>query len=138
MTVKNKGGRPPHEPTPKDRKFVKLLAGYGIEQAKIAEALGITAPTLRRAYKAELRQAKAAIEGYLVGRLHRLARDKTGSTAFRAVEFLLTMRFGWSRYAPPPAPKPAKGEGKTGKKDQEREAAAQPPNRETPWCNLLN
>ena len=112
---KNKGGRPAFKPADKDREVVKLMAGHNIAQEKIATALNITDKTLRKHFKRELATAAAQVEAQLVSNLFALAKGKDG-TAFRANEFLLNCRFGWSRYAAPPREQAV--EPKLGKKEQ--------------------
>lgn|GEM_PF-6241746 len=47
-------GRPRHLPTSESRALVERLRGAGVEQAEIAEALGVSLPTLRLNYPIEL------------------------------------------------------------------------------------
>ena len=56
-----------------------------------------------------------------------------GSQALRAANMLLTMRFGWSQYAPPPVPR----EPDLGKKEQ-LQRAAETFHEETGWGGLVN
>lgn len=49
-----KVGRPPHEPTDKDRRMVQSLCAYGIPEEDIAKVIGITGKTLRKHYRHEL------------------------------------------------------------------------------------
>lgn len=128
---KNKGGRPTFEANAKDREAVKLMAGHNIGQDKIALALGITEKTLRKHFKKELATAASQVEAQLVSNLFALAKGKDG-TAFRANEFLLNCRFGWSRYAPAPIAR----EPELGKKEQ-MERAAQTGHEETGWAELI-
>ena len=128
---KSKGGRPAFEASAKDREAVKLMAGHNIGQDKIALALGITEKTLRKHFKKELSIAAAQVEAQLVSNLFALAKGKDG-TAFRANEFLLNCRFGWSRYAPAPISK----EPALGKKEQQQ-IAAQSGHEETGWADLI-
>jgi hypothetical protein len=127
---KNKGGRPTFKPEAKDREIVKVMAGHNIAQEKIATALNITEKTLRKHFKKELATAAAQVEAQLVANLFALAKGKDG-TAFRANEFLLNCRFGWSRYAPPPA---QPREPELGKKEQ-LNRAAQTGHEDTGWGN---
>ena len=128
---KIKGGRPAYVPEAKDREAVKLMAGHNIGQDKIALALGITEKTLRKHFKKELATAASQVEAQLVSNLFALAKGKDG-TAFRANEFLLNCRFGWSRYAPSSASR----EPELGKKEQ-MERAAQSGHEETGWADLI-
>jgi len=61
-----KRGRPPHLATEKNRNKVMLLLAMGWSNARIANALGITQPTLRKNYFQQLRQrdlARDRLEG---------------------------------------------------------------------------
>jgi DNA-binding CsgD family transcriptional regulator len=95
------GGRPPHHPSPTDRRVVELMAAKGIPQAQICAVLDISQKTLRKHYGAELRRGASKLEAALIMHLHRIACGRDG-TALRAVKFILKARFGWSEYAPPP------------------------------------
>jgi hypothetical protein len=51
---RDRGGRPPHQPTDADRAKVKALSAYGIPQEQIARAFDIDSKTLRLHYRNEL------------------------------------------------------------------------------------
>lgn len=53
------GGRPAHEPTAESREMVEILAGSKVKAWEIADALGISEPTLREHYAQELRFGRA-------------------------------------------------------------------------------
>lgn len=55
-----KRGRPPHLATEKNRNKVMLLLAMGWSNARIASAIGITQPTLRKNYFQQLRQRELA------------------------------------------------------------------------------
>ena len=67
------GGRPPLEPTDKDRKQVEALSGFGLplEQIAILTCGGIDADTLRKHFATELISGKAK------------ANSKVGQTLFQ-------------------------------------------------------
>ena len=132
MKPKNKGGRPKFEPTPEQRKIVKMMTGFAIDQEKICSALDISGPTLRKHFKKEIKIGSAQLEAQLAGNMYRLAGGSDG-TAFRANEFILNCRFGWSRYAPPPPPPKAP---ELGKKER-LQMAAETGHEETGWGELL-
>lgn len=52
---RGKPGRRPHQPDERNRAIVRALRAGGMSQIKIAAAIGISEPTLRRAYAQELR-----------------------------------------------------------------------------------
>lgn len=132
MPTKMKAGRPTYVATEKDRNIVRMLTGFGIDQVKICEALDISGPTLRKHFKKEIRIGAAQVETQLIGNMLRLADGKDG-TAYRANEFLLNCRFGWSRYAPPQVPKdPVQG------KKEQRLNAAETGHEQTGWGDLIH
>lgn len=55
-----KRGRPPHIATEKNRNKVMLLLAMGWSNSRIANALGITQPTLRKNYFQQLRSREVA------------------------------------------------------------------------------
>jgi hypothetical protein len=75
---KAKGGRPQHEPTPKDRQIVELLSGVGVPQKEICGLIGISLPTLHRCYRRELDQGAAKVQLRMIHHLFRLAEGKGG------------------------------------------------------------
>ncbi len=58
MSIKKGRGRPPFEPTDKDRRLIKEMASCGTPQAGIARTIGITVNTLRKHFKDELSRAE--------------------------------------------------------------------------------
>lgn len=127
----NKGGRPPHQPSEKDRQMVEVLAGFAVPTTKIADVLDITQPTLLKHYETELRTGAAKVEATLVGNLLRLAKGSDG-TALKAITFALNCRFGWSAYVPRP-----ETEKPLGKKEM-AEADARSAHEESDWGRLIN
>lgn len=65
-------GRPPHVPTPDKRTKVLLCLAQGWPNGRIARALGITEPTLRKHYFRELKVRDEARDRLEATRLHRL------------------------------------------------------------------
>ncbi|MFT4162486.1 hypothetical protein [Shinella sp.] len=55
-----KAGRPPHEVTEKTRNRVKMLIAMGWANPRIANALSISLPTLRKNYFPELKRRETA------------------------------------------------------------------------------
>ena len=67
-----KRGRPPHMPTAEKRKIVMMLLAFEWSQERIAAALSITPPTLRKNYFRELKfreEARARVEAKLLDAL---------------------------------------------------------------------
>lgn len=52
-------GRPPYEPTEKDRNKVKLLLALGWVNGRIANAIGVSPATLKRYFRADMKQRDA-------------------------------------------------------------------------------
>lgn len=121
-----KRGRPPHLPTQKNRNKVMLLQALDWSAERIAKALGITTPTLRKHYFRELRaraEARQRVEGALLARLWEKvdAGDVGAMKAFRQVLDRHDLVNGHAAFAgteiPRPLPAPAKPE-RLGKKEQ--------------------
>lgn len=91
---KNKGGRPPHEPTEKTRQQVKTLAGYGIPQDGIAKLIGISEPTLQKHYREELDVGMVEANSLVVQSLFKKATG-TGPASVTAAIFWLKCRARW-------------------------------------------
>lgn len=127
----NKGGRPPHQPTPRDRQTVEVLAGFAIPIDSICKVVGVDKKTLLKHYAAEIDAGAAKVEAQLAGNLLRLANGTDG-TALKAIMFALNCRFGWSAYAPRP-----QAEEPLGKKAQ-AEVAAQTAHETSDWGNLVH
>ena len=75
--------RPPHEPTKVDRDTVSVMAAGGIAQADIARARGISEPTLRKHYRAELSAGMTALNTMVI--LAHIERIKAGD--FQAIKW---------------------------------------------------
>lgn len=58
MSGSDKGGRPPHVPTPQQRFQAEILASTGWTQDQIAKFMGIGEKTLQKHYKDELKSGK--------------------------------------------------------------------------------
>lgn len=132
MVAKKANGRPPYEPTDKDRKMVEVLSGFGIPAEKIAHVVGVSLPTLHKHFPFELERGAATVEAKLAGNLLRLSNGSDG-TALKATIFALQTRFGWSAYAPPPMEKSEP----IGKKAA-AQIEAQTAHETTSWGDLLN
>ncbi|MDX1219057.1 AraC family transcriptional regulator [Sinorhizobium medicae] len=56
---KGKRGRPPYEPTARDRNKIKLLLALGWSIERMANGLGVSPATVKRYFRAELKQRDA-------------------------------------------------------------------------------
>lgn len=88
-------GTPAHEPTEKSRKQVETMAGYGIPSDDIAAAIGVSAPTLRKYYRAELDVGHVKANTAVVQSLYKKALGD-GPAAVTAAIFWLKCRCKWS------------------------------------------
>ena len=127
------GGRPPHNPTERDRLQVRTLAAVGVTVADVAKVMGLSIPTLRKHYASELSAGSIEANAKVAQSLFKQATDpKKPSTV--ACIFWLKSRAGWrDRDTVPASPEE---EPHLGKKDQAnvdaRSAAAG-----TEWADLL-
>lgn len=71
--------RPAHKPTAATRRQVAAAAGGGMRQEDIANGIGITVPTLRKHYSAELSAGAARERMAVLAKV--LAQAKKGSTS---------------------------------------------------------
>jgi hypothetical protein len=131
-------GRPQHIATSENRNKVLLLLALGWNNERIARALYITKPTLRKFYKAELRrreEQRDRMDAALAMRLWRLVEDGSVPAMKEFRELVRRndlMTYGQSER---PQPAPAKPQSK-GKKEQALEDA-QRPDTGTPLGELM-
>jgi len=121
-------GRPEHKPTAATRRQVAAAAGGGMRQEDIANAIGISVPTLRKHYEAELSAGAARERMAVLQKV--LAQAKKGSTS--AARLYLQQQ---PEFVPAPIEEPKKAP-KKGKKElaQEQAGTAQ---QGTGWDGLL-
>jgi hypothetical protein len=94
ITIKNKGGRPPHEPTAQTRLMVEMMSAFGIPQDDIARVIGITSRTLRFHYFQEIDLGLLKANAKVAMNLFQIAcRDNR--EGLDAAKFWLRMRAGW-------------------------------------------
>lgn len=85
-----------HKPTHETRGLVRALTGFGIEQCHIADKLGISEPTLRKHYRAEIDAGTPDLIASVAGKLYKKAMDdKGGMPAVTAAIFILKARGKW-------------------------------------------
>ena len=122
----NKAGRPPYEPTEKDKAQVKMLAAMGVPDYDIAKVMQLSGPTLRKYFFHELESGHIEANAQVAQSLYKMATDKEKPNVSAAI-FCLKTRARWSE---------AKEED-LGKKEIAR-IAAQSAGKDTAWENLLN
>lgn len=88
---KNKGGRPPYEPTDQIRAVVSVMYAGGINKESIADAIGITTETMNKYYHAELASSKCKLDAEVIAAL--IKKIRAGDTA--SILFYLKTRCGW-------------------------------------------
>lgn len=71
-----------HKPTPKKRKDVETLAGYGLPQEQIADFIGLSIPTLRKYYPTQLKKGKAIAAALAGQKLFDLIRSGDKAAIF--------------------------------------------------------
>jgi hypothetical protein len=89
--AKRPAHRPAHEPTKVDRDTVKVMVAGGIIQADIARSKGISLPTLRKHYRAELDNGKTELDTMVV--VEHVKLIKKGD--FAAIKWWQQSRMGW-------------------------------------------
>lgn len=86
-----------HEPTDVTRGKVQALSQFGIPQDLIAESIGISAPTLRKHYRAEINAGKLTTARAVANNLYQYASGAkgTGSQQVTAGMFWARTQMGW-------------------------------------------
>lgn len=125
----NLGGRPPFEPSTKQRRDVAIAAAGGMTQEAIASALGISPPTLRKHFAVELGAVASKRRLEVLTKMFRTAMkgNVSAQKAFLAAGDA-------SNAAPPPAP--AEKHEKPGKKET-AQADAKTAADGTGWGSIL-
>lgn len=91
MVAKRKKGRPPYEPSERDRKLVGLAAALGGTHEQIAKTIGVSKPTLYRHYRNELENGLYNANLAIATRLFKKAMDGDTTSCI----FWLKCRGGW-------------------------------------------
>lgn len=111
-----RSGRPEHVPTDETREKVEILVAGRMPAWQIAQALGVSEPTLRQHYEAELDGGRARRTAEMMAALYR--QGLGGNTS--AAKAWLQMH---SQLEDPPPPEPDEPEVRRGKKEAALEAA---------------
>ena len=130
-------GRPEHVPTEKNRNKVSMLVALGWSNARIAAALFVTQPTLRKHYFSELKFRDVARDRLTASLAMKLWEQVQAGNVGAMKEFQKFLdRNDLMSFGQAPMPdKPAKQQ-KVGKKEAEI-AAAQQPDPGTPLGELM-
>jgi hypothetical protein len=94
-------GRPPYEPSEKDRRTVRTMSAYGIPQHRIAPVIGVDEKTLRRHFRAELDSAEVQANAAVAGALYRNATEHNN---VQAQIFWMKTRAQWREARPGDSP----------------------------------
>lgn len=137
----NKRGRPPHLATERNRNKIIMLLAFGWSNERVARAVGVTVPTLRKHYFAELKVRDEARDRMDATIADRLWTEAMGGNVGAIKEFRKLverndlMVAGRAYTGQPETPRPAKPP-KLGKKDQARLDARTVPEG-SGWDSLL-
>lgn len=123
----DRAGRPPHIPTAETREKVEILLAAGMPVWQLAQAIGVSEPTLREYYAAELDGGRARRRADVLVAMHKAAVE--GNVA--AQKAYLSQDQALDN-PPPPEPKAAP----LGKKEA-AQLAAETAGVGTDWQNLL-
>ncbi len=131
MTEEKRRGRPEHEPTEETRLKVRVLKAGAMSQLAIAEAIGISEPTLRKHYSSELDQGGAIVTAEVLMARYRAAMGGSVPAQNKLLELAGTLPP--NKMGRPPS---TKAEPALGKK-AEAELAAQDAHEGTGWADLV-
>ena len=85
-----KRGRPPYEPTDKDRNKIKLLLALGWSTIRMANAIGVSPATVKRYFRAELK-VRDAMRDRLDARRFEIAMEQANAGNITALRELANM-----------------------------------------------
>lgn len=94
MTEKRGRGRPPYQPTEKERKQARTLAAMGLVDEEIAVVLMMDVATLRKHFATELAVGPAEATANVAQMLYKQAVDPVKPNVTAAI-FWLKARAGW-------------------------------------------
>lgn len=80
-------GRPPFEPTDRDRNKIKLLLAMGWSISRMANGIGVSPATVKRYFRAELRQ-RDAMRDRLDARRFEIAMEQANAGNIQALKEL--------------------------------------------------
>lgn len=123
MTAKT--GRPAYKPDDKTRAQVKMLAGMGVPDYDIAKVIGLSSPTMRKYFMAELETGHIQANAQVAQSLFNQATNKEKPNVTAAI-FWLKCRAEWRE----------DGREEQGKKEA-REILSKVADKGTNWEGLL-
>jgi IS30 family transposase len=126
LAGQGKRGRPPYQPTEKDRNKIKLLMALGWSIDRMANGIGVSPATVKRYFRAELK-VRDKMRDRLDARRYEIAMEQANAGNVAALKELGKMieksdlTFANARIADAQASKAS--QEKVGKKDAAKEAA---------------
>lgn len=120
-----KPGRPAYKPDDKTRAQVKMLAAMGVPDYDIAKVVGVSGPTLRKHFMAELETGHITANAQVAQSLFNQATNKEKPNVAAAI-FWLKCRAQWRE----------DGQEEPGKKEA-REVLSRVADKGTEWEGLL-
>lgn len=88
-------GRPPYQPTERDRDTVKVMVAAGIEHANIARCLRIAQMTLRKHFREEIDTSAERANAQVAGVLFKRATNPSDPSGVTAAIWWTKTRMGW-------------------------------------------
>lgn len=82
---KNKGGRPPYQPTEKDRQYVKTMSGLGMPMDDICLVMGISHMTFLKYYKQDFDTGRVEANAAVAQSIYKQAVDPKNPSATLAI-----------------------------------------------------
>lgn len=93
--LKKRGGVPPHVPTEQTKALVALCMFANMTHEQAAGVLGISEPTLRKHYEAELADGKAKMLARVVNNLYSNATQTRDMKAANTAAIFILKQHGW-------------------------------------------
>lgn len=94
---KHPGGRPPYQPTEKDRRTVEGMTAMGATSDEVAQVLDIDPKTMRKYFRRELDTGRIVADSKVASNYYWLATQRAHPMAAeKAGRFWLMARQGWT------------------------------------------
>ena len=85
-----KRGRPPYEPTEKDRLYVEKMVGLGLTQAQIGRIMGMAEETVAKHFREELDNGEAKANSAVAQNLFNIATSRDQGSVAAAIFWMKT------------------------------------------------
>lgn len=90
-----------HAPSTQTRNITQLAIAAGFTQQQVAGLIGISVPTLRKHYRAELQAGRDTVNLKVVANIYRIAmQTEDPEAAIAAGRFICRARLGWVETSP--------------------------------------